>query len=202
MRGRNARGAMLVTLMALGVMLLAPSVSQAHVRAAYRADYKHRLAALKQVFNVQATHFDNMKQGVLDTVDTMRPMLNDPDKHEELVAQEEWAHDVWLTLAALPSQYEKTWDKMAKAFISRRTLYFARRRDQREFEYQATWVKIAGDLLVKQAMEHVVDAYFWLGGEPLDLDRVMTAAIAEADSDAASAHETFDLAVPKVRGML
>jgi hypothetical protein len=198
----KVRVALLLAVVVLGVLAVAPGVCQAHVRASYRADYKHRLAALKHIFNVQASHYDNMKQGALDTVETMRPMLNDPDKREQLLAQEEWAHDVWLQLAPLPDQYRKTWDKMANAFINRRTLYFARRRDQGEFQYQATWIKMAGDLLVKQAMEHIVDAYFWLGGEPLDLDHVMTAAIDEGDNDAASAHETFDLAVPRVRGLL
>jgi hypothetical protein len=131
----------------------------------------------------------------------MTPMVNDPDQREQLLAQEEWAHDVWLQIAPLPNQYEKAWDKMADAFRGRAALYFAKRSDKKEFLYVTIWFKMAGDLLTKQAMEHVVTAYFWLGGEPLDLDAVMNSAIAGADEDAATAHEGFDQEYGKLRAL-
>ncbi len=198
----NVRGAMLLAVVVLGVLLVTPDLCQAHVRTRYRADYKAKLADLKELFNAQALHYDNLKQGALDTVDDMTPLVGDPDKHDELLAEEEWAHDVWLTIAPIPKAYTKEWNEMALAFRNRAALYFAKRAQQEEFKYQAAFMKMAGELLASQAMEHIVDAYWWLGGDPPDLAYVTGTAIPEGDDDAALAHEEFEVKTGKLSKML
>jgi len=172
----NVRGAMLLAVVVLGILLWTRC----------RADYKARLADLKELFNAQALHYDNLKQGALDTADDMTPLVGDPDKHDELLAEEEGAHDVWLSIAPLSKVYKTEWNKMAVAFRNRAALYFAKRAQQEEFKYQATWVTMAGELLAFEAMRHIVDAYWWLAPDPPNLAYVTSTAITASASSTRS----------------
>ncbi len=197
----GARGAMLLAVVALGVLLVTPDLCQAHVRARYRADYTKRLTDLDTFFNAQALHFDNLKQGALDSVDAMTPLVNDPSKRDELLAEEEWARQVWIVLQPLPDQYKKEWDKMATSFRGRAALYFEKRSQQRDFQYFASFLRMSGELLAQQAMMHIVDSYWWLCSDPPDLAYVTGKALPGADEDAATAHEGFDQEYGKLRAM-
>jgi len=168
--------AMLLAVVVLGILLWTRC----------RADYKARLADLKELFNAQALHYDNLKQGALDTADDMTPLVGDPDKHDELLAEEEGAHDVWLSIAPLSKVYKTEWNKMAVAFRNRAALYFAKRAQQEEFKYQATWVTMAGELLAFEAMRHIVDAYWWLAPDPPNLAYVTSTAITASASSTRS----------------
>ena len=74
----RAHTVLLLFAMTLMVLMVMPGVSQAHVRAKYRADYKARLADITSKAMYWANKWSSFQEGPKNTALKMQPLVGDP----------------------------------------------------------------------------------------------------------------------------
>jgi hypothetical protein len=184
---RTVHRAIILVLVAAGCVMVVPGVSDAHVRAQRRAEYKTTLNGLKSTFNVYARAYDSAKSASEQWA-TNIAATSDQDLR---ITYEQQALGVYTANVGLPMQWNLSYARAVKAFKAKAPRYFAAVKQQSRFKTACDRLKANAGVLIQSANEHVYDSFKELGTDPPDY--VTSAAmIGFGDESAASGHEGFD----------
>ncbi len=200
LRTQTWRLPVILGLVAASLLLAAPGVAGAHVKAKYRAEYKRQLTALNNGFLVFASNYDNMKQGSVGTAQEMAPWIGDPDQHEQLVAAENWCLAIYNRNKGLPQTWSLAYAKTINTFKGKAARYFTTAAQQRKFKHDCDLLRAYGSTLIMLANDHLYWSYRQLGYDPPNID-LAAQAIADADEDAATGHEGWDKWLAALRAL-
>jgi hypothetical protein len=198
---KTLRLPVVLVLVAASLLLTVPGVAGAHVRAKYRADYKSRLTLLNMGFVAFARNYDNVKQGSVDTAETMAPMIGDPDQREQLVAHENWCLDIYNRFHGKPVTWLVPYWKTVDAFTSKAQRYFATATQRSKFKHACGRLRASSGMLILSANDHLYESYRQLSFDPPHIN-LSAQAIAAGDEDAAYGHEGFDKWLAALRALL
>jgi hypothetical protein len=199
-RIRNWRLLVVPVLVAASLLLVAPGAAGAHVKAKYRAEYKAKLTSLNSGFVAFASNYDNVKQGSIDTAETMASMIGDPDLHEQLVDHENWCLTIYNMNVGKPASWTAAYWKVIDAFTGKAKRYFSTAAQQRTFRAACSRLRASSGWLILSANNHLYESYRQLSFDPPHID-LSAQAIAAGDEDAATGHEGWDKSLAKLRAL-
>ena len=173
----TARGTIVLVLVALGVLLVAPGMAQAHVKAKYRGDYKARLAALYSQGADWQQHWTTFRDTLAVWADQEQQLVNgtssDPpdDPHGALLGLEQQCASFWNTYQPLPLIWKQQFDAPMSQYKARLKLYFSTVTEQRKFKKLCDKLQhgIGWDVIYTGHVK-LVDAYFQLSQDPPGFD--------------------------------
>ena len=200
-KARHWRTIVILALVAACTLLAVPGTAGAHVRAKYRTEYKRQVNVLYKGFMTFGNNYDNMKQGSLDVAETMAPMIDDPDQHEQLVAHEDWCLAIYNSTKGKPYTWSVAFGKSVNTFSGKAKRYFSTAAQRRKFKKACLHFKANSAVLIWLANDCVYESYRVLGMDPPAID-LATKALADGDEYAASGHEGVDKWKAVLRGML
>jgi hypothetical protein len=134
MRKPRAHTVLLLFAMTLMVLMGMPGISQAHVKAKYRADYKARLADITNKAMYWADDWSKFEDIPKNVALKMQPLVGDPTKHDAPVALEEYAGQFADTYMGQTLTYRFAFDRPVNAFKARAKLYFSTLAAQNKFK--------------------------------------------------------------------
>ena len=198
----RAHTVLLLFAMTLMVLMVMPGVSQAHVRAKYRADYKARLADITNKAMYWANKWSSFQEGPKNTALKMQPLVGDPTKHDALVALEQYAGQFATTYTGLTMTYRLAFDAPVNAFKARAKLYFSTFAAQAKFKAACKRLDHgAGFHLIYLSYLRICDAARDLSWDPPLLDQCTQDLDRSFDEYSEGAYE-FDAASKTLRGLL
>jgi hypothetical protein len=200
MRTQTRRLLAILVLVAASLLLAAPGVAGAHVKAKYRAEYRAEFTSLNNGFLAFALNYDNMKQASVDTAETMAAMVGDPNQHEQLVDHENWCLKIYNMNKGKPAKWASVYATVIKTFKGKAARYFATAAQQRTFKHACDQLKTYDDVLVEMANNRVYESFRLLGMDPPAIEAA-TATITEADEFAATGHEGWDKWLAALRAL-
>ena len=200
MRIQTWRLTVILIVATASLLLVAPGVAGAHVKAKYRAEYGAKLTSLDSGFVAFASNYDNIKEGSIESAQDMAPMIGDPNQHEQLVAAENWCLTVYNMYKGKPETWSLVYAKTISTFRDKAARYFVTAAQQRAFKHACNQLKAYGSTLIMLANDHLYWSYRQLGYDPPNID-LSAKAITDADEDAATGHEGWDKWLAALRAL-
>ncbi len=202
MRTTSTRRLLVVAgLLAVACLLALPGPAAAGVRARYKTEYAGKLAGYAAALQAQAARYANNRDASAMLADTMAGMVDDPEKHDELVAHENFALGVYNQGKTLPQRAFLVYSKNVNTFKSKAKRYFASAAQQRAFKRRCDQLKSYGSMMVLLAMEHAYGSWAKLGIDPPALD-LAAQEIAAGDEDLAAGQTGSAAALAALRRLL
>ncbi len=167
----HAHAVLRLLAMALGVLMVMPGVSQAHVRAKYRGDYMARLTDITDKAMYWANQWSKYQEGPKNTALKMQPLVGDPTQHDALMALEQYAGQIATTYMGQPSGWRLAFDRPVNAFKARAKLYFSTLAAQNKFKAAVKKLENgAGWDIIHLSYTHIFAAARALSWDPPLLD--------------------------------
>jgi hypothetical protein len=198
----RVHAAVIALILALGTLMLAPGVSQAHVRAKYRNDFKARLADITQQALGWQDDLHTFRETLSVWHDQEQAIADDPDEHEALLGLEAQCQRFSDTYSPLCLNWKHQFDIPVLRYKAKYKLYFSTAREQSKFK------KLCGELdhgaggsVIFLGHIKLCEAYGELAVDPprFDLYDQLLGESLQAEGD--GSHE-FDAARKALKGML
>jgi hypothetical protein len=202
MRKPHAHVALLLLVMTVGVILMMPGVSQAHVVDKYQKDYKNKLGKINMCWSEDTARYSNLKRILIGIENSERGML-DPSLHPGLLEEEKFCGSVYAEYLANPLTEEWTaeFDSKVIKFKARAGDYFTAPTQRKNFKSACAALIEVADKLNTNACADILQAYQPLSSDPPDFTRA-DQIVTDGDAWSKTAQEDAPPLLKKLRAML
>jgi hypothetical protein len=164
----TTRRAIVLVLVAAGLLLAVPGATTAHVKPKYKAEYRAKLIAWQNSFAIYENQFWATREQSNNLAAMMATEMEDPDKRAQLEAHRQYALTVYANAKSLPAKWRATIYPALKADLSKANRWFASSQDRASFKSQTLRVR-DGFTAVTNANDEAIESFMWLGRNPPDL---------------------------------
>jgi len=196
----TTRRAIVLVLVAAGLLLAVPGGAAAHVKAKYKAEYRAKLAYWESSFDTYDSGYAAARDQSNALAATMAPLIGDPDKHAQLVAYELYALNVCTSTKSLPDTWWEQIDNAMDADLRKARRWFAAAKDRKSFKAQALRVRMSFTGLMS-AHRSVNRSFEALSTDPPELEE-QAREIARSDESVSLLRSFFARAVAALRKLL